>query len=125
MEPNDLNPPPPNDAQLEAWLQASSTLPPLPDEGFTRRVVMALPLPARAQSAQRRWFCVGGALLGLVVAALGVLPSGSRPAELPALDDSILAALAQLSVPALGLALGITLGSLWFAFSDRLRLLPR
>jgi hypothetical protein len=125
MESNDLKSPAPDDAELEAWLRASAAPPPLPDEGFTLRVLTALPPPAREQSAQRGWFCVGGALLGLAVAALGVLRTGGRPADLPALDDSILAALAQLSVPAFGLALGITLGSLWFAFSDRLRLLPR
>jgi len=125
MEPNDLKPTPPDDAQLEAWFRASASQPSLPDDGFTQRVLTALPPPARQQSARRLWFCVVGALVGIVVAALGAFSSGSLPAILPALDDTLIAALTQLSVPAFGLALGITLGSLWFAFRDRLRLLPR
>ena len=40
-------------------------------------------------------------------------------------QDTFLTALTQLSVPAFGLALGITLLSLWFAFRDRLRMLSR
>ncbi len=125
MEPNDLKPTPPDDAQLEAWLRASTAQPPLPDDGFTQSVLSALPPPARQLSAQRMWFCAGGALVGIVVAALGALSSSNLPADLPALQDTILATLAQLSVPAFGLALGITLLSLWFAFRDRLWMLPR
>ena len=125
MEPTDLNPLQPDEPQLEAWLRASATLPPLPDDGFTQRVLTALPATARQPSAQRFWFCAGGAVIGVIVAALGALNSGSRTASLMALQDSILATLAQLSVPAFGLALGITAVSLWFAFHDRLRLLPR
>ena len=125
MEPNDLKPTPPDDAQLEAWLRASAAQPSLPDDGFTQRVLTALPPPARQPSARRMWFCTGGALVGIIVAALGALRSGSRPGNLPALGDTIIAVLTQLSVPAFGLALGITLLSLLFAFRDRLRLLPR
>lgn len=125
MEPTDLNPTPPDDAQLEAWLRASAALPPLSDNGFTPRALSALPPPARQQSAQRMWFCLGGALVGIIVAAFGAMSSGSQPAKLPALEENILAAFAQLNVPAFGLALGITAVSLWFAFRDRLRLLPR
>jgi hypothetical protein len=125
MEPIDLKPTPPDDAQLEAWLHASAALPSLPDDGFTSRVLSALPPPARQQNTQREWFCVGGALIGTVVATFGALSSGNLSADLPALQDTILATVAQLSVPAIGLALGITLGSLWFAFRGRLRVLPR
>lgn len=125
MEPNDLKSPAPDDAQLEAWLRPSAALPPLPDDGFTQRVLAVLPPPARRQSTHRMWFCAGGALVGIIVAALGALRSDRLSDSLPALEDTIMAALAQLSVPACGLALGITLLSLWFAFRDRLRLLPR
>jgi len=125
MEPTDLNPTPPDDPQLEAWLRASASLPPLPDDGFTQRVLTALPSPASKHSAQRTWVCVGGALVGIAVATFGALSSGSLPASLPVFEDTILTALSQLSVPAFGLALGITILSLWFAFRDRLRLLPR
>ena len=125
MEPTDLKPTPPDDPQLEAWLRASATLPPLPDDGFTQRVLTALPSPTRRPSAQRLWFCLGGALVGIAVAGLGAGHSGSLTASLPVLEESILSVLAKLSVPAFGLALGITAVSLWFAFRDRPRLLPR
>ena len=125
MEPNDLNSLPPDEAQLDAWLRASTTQPPLPDDGFSQRVLSALPPPARPDSVRRLWFCVAGALIGGGVAALGAFGSDNQPAGLAALQDMILATLAQLSVPGFGLAVGITVGSLWFAFRDRWRLLPR
>lgn len=125
MEPTNLNPPPADDAQLEAWLRTSAALPPLPDDGFTQDVIAALPPPAGRQSAQRMWFCLGGALVGIAIAAFGAMSPGNQPANLPALEENIQVAFAQLSVPAFGLALGITAVSLWFAFRDRLRLLPR
>jgi len=120
MEPNDLKPTPPDDTQLEAWLRTSTALPPLPDDGFMQRVLTALPPAQRA--TRRMWFCSGGAVVGIVIAAFGAVTSGNLPANLPALEDTIMTALTQLSVPAFGLALGITLLSLWFAFRDRLQL---
>jgi anti-sigma factor RsiW len=125
MEPTDLKPIPPDDAELEAWLRASAALPSVPDHGFTQRVLTALPARAARRSAQRSWFCAGGALVGIVVAILGALSSGSLPASLPALEETMLGPLARLSVADFGLALGVTLLSLSFAFRDRLRLLPR
>lgn len=123
MEPTDLNSSPPDDAQLEAWLRASTALPVLPDDGFSRRVLTALPPPPN--SVPRTWFCLGGALIGLVVIANKAWPSGSSSARLPDFQATILTALTQLSVPAFGLALGITFLSLWFAFRERLWKLPR
>lgn len=125
MEPTDLNPPPPDDAQLEAWLRTSATLPALPADGFTQRVLTSLPSPVNRQTTQRIWFCIGGALVGIVVALLGAFQSRSLPARFPVVEEEVLAAVARLSVPAFGLALGIAAVSLWFAFRDRLRLLPR
>jgi hypothetical protein len=125
MESNDLKPTPPDDPQLEAWLRTSAAQSPLPDDGFTQRVLAVLPPPTRRQSAQRLWFCLGGALAGIVVAAVGAFYPGNRPVDLPAIEDTLMAALTQLSGPGFGLALGITILSLWFAFRDRLRLLPR
>ena len=68
MEPSDLNFPSSDDAQIEAWLRTSSRLPPLPDNGFSARVVAAL--PARRQN-RRAWLCAAGTVLGVAVAALG------------------------------------------------------
>lgn len=124
MEPTDLKSIPPDDARLEAWYRANVSSASLPDDGFSQRVLAALPAPA-PRPAIRRLFCVAGALLGVGVALVGGLSSRNLQANLPALDAALTEALAQLATPAVGCALGITAISLWFAFRDRLRLLPR
>ena len=43
MEPTDLNPKSSDDEQIDSWLRASSAVPPLPDDGFSARVLAALP----------------------------------------------------------------------------------
>lgn len=115
MEPNDLKSPPPDDAALEAWLRGSASLPPLPDHGFSGRVLAALPAPKR--SMQRAWFCLAGAFVGTGVAAFQLLQGGS----LPALDAALLDSLEQLSQPATGIALGVTFVSLGYVFWPELR----
>jgi hypothetical protein len=67
MEPSDLNSAPDRDeAQLEAWLRQPTA--PLPDDGFSNRVLAALPPPTPARA---RWlrpaFCVAGAIVGAIV----------------------------------------------------------
>jgi hypothetical protein len=120
MEPTDLKSTPPDDAQLEAWLRANATTVPLPDDGFSRRVLAALPAKAGRSVAKRRLFCLGGGLLGTAVALLGAATSGNLPAIEPAFID----ALGQLATPAAGWAFGITAISLWFALRRQLRFRP-
>ena len=45
MEPTNLTPLPSDRDPLEAWLSAKAPVAPLPDEGFTARVLAALPEP--------------------------------------------------------------------------------
>jgi hypothetical protein len=125
MEPTDLNSSAPDDARLEAWYRANLSAAPLPDDGFTRRVLVALPNSSRHVARGRLWYCLAGAALGTVVAALGMASSQSVSAGFSALGADVGAALVRLNRPEVGCAVVITLGSLWLAFRPRLRLLPR
>lgn len=77
MEPADLNSPSaPDDAALEARLR--QPLAPLPDAGFSQRVLAALPPPVPAAAPARahaRWpraaICLLGALVGFLIARRG------------------------------------------------------
>jgi len=124
MEPTDLNNSSPDDAQLEAWYRANVSAAPLADDGFSRRVVAALP-PAQRADAKRRRFCLGGALIGVGVALGGLLSQHDLWFDLTALEPDFTHALTQLADPAVGLAFGITVISMWFVFRPKLRLLPR
>lgn len=119
MEPNDLKPTPPDEAALEAWLRTSAALPPLPDDGFSRRVLAALPPAPR--SSRRILFCLAGAFVGAVVAAFPFF----HVSDLPALNATLLHTLEQLAQPAVGIALGLTLASLGYVFWSELRRLVR
>jgi hypothetical protein len=68
MEPANLTPLPPDRDPLEAWLSAKAPVAPLPDEGFTARVLAALPPPQRSFSWSRVLLYAGGTLGGLAVA---------------------------------------------------------
>lgn len=121
MEPNDLNPPPPDDAHVEAWLRSSAALPPLPDDGFTSRVVATLPVPAARRFTQRTWFCVTGALVGLAVAALKIAAAPDFAVSVPAIAPDAALAMEQLADPRLLVAVAVTAASLMFAFRPKRR----
>ena len=121
MEPTDLKNELPDDAQLEAWYRAHLVIPPLRDDGFSPRVLAALPTPARRSAAQRRLFCLVGALLGTVIALVQTIGAGSRTTNLAAFEIKSGDGLTQLANPAFCLALAIALISLWFVFRPKLR----
>ena len=120
-----MNFPPSDDAQLEAWYRSNVSAAPLPDDGFSRRVLAALPAPAHRAAIQRRLFCLAGALTGAVVALGGALGSGTFPVDPAALEAEISAGFARLADPAVAWALGITALSWCFVFRPRMRLLAR
>jgi len=122
MESPDLKSPPPDDAALETWLRANSSLPPLPDGGFSRRVLATLPRPARRHQARRSWLCLAGVMLGGAIALAGVLGSGDAAA-----DDLFVSLNHPLATPPALNALALALCSVWYAFRHRVRvrLLPR
>ena len=121
MEPTDLKNIPPDDAQLEAWLRSANPAAPLPDDGFTPRVLAALPPSTAAHGVRRRMLCVtAGAIAGTVVAfSLG----GDDPGHWPDVVQNLNAALQPLSgvlpqllkLPAV-CALTVAFASVLFAF---------
>jgi hypothetical protein len=121
MEPTNLKPTPPDDAALEAWLRANAALPVLPDDGFSRRVLTALPETVQRAHAKRQLVCLGGALMGSAVAWLGMQHPGSPPPDLTTLDTALTEAFTQLANPAVGWALALAAASLLFAFRRELR----
>ncbi len=63
MEPANLTPPDPD--ELDLLLRRDASLPPLADDGFSARVVAALPPPRRRTWLSRRVvLCLAGALAG-------------------------------------------------------------
>ena len=120
MEPNDLKSPAPDDTPLEAWLRAGSLQPPLSDDGFSARVLTALPPPKR-RIPPRLIVGVAGALAGLFVEAQPFLSGGTPLDRLPALDAALVQAFEPLAHPAIGLAIGVTLGTLVYVFWRDLR----
>src|SRR5258706_16248959 len=63
MEPTDLNSSANDDARLEALLRTATS--PLPDVGFSARVIAALPSERpRTRSWRRIGFCAAGAAMG-------------------------------------------------------------
>jgi hypothetical protein len=125
MESSDLKDEHPDDEQLEAWYRAHATTALLRDDGFSQRVLAALPPPAQHRATKRRLFCLGGALSGTLVAWFGQTTATTLPSGFPARESELISALPQLANPTLGLALGVAALSLWFVFRPKLRLLPR
>jgi len=85
-------------------------------------------LPARANRTfrrRRRWFCAIGLIAGIAVTAIRLTVSNNSSPLLPQLANGMSAAATQFFSGPVILALGLTAFSLWFAFRDRLRLLPR
>lgn len=119
MEPTNLNSTPPDDDALEAWLRANSSLPPLPDDGFSRRVLGALPR-AFQRRVQRSVSCMAAVILGSALALLGVVASGRAVT-----DDLFVSLDNPLAAPPALVALVVAAGSVWFAFRRRVRRLAR
>ena len=74
MEPANVNPPPdPDEARLESLLRGAPMA--LPDDGFSTRVLAALPPPARtpARRSHLAW-CTAAAALGTVLALVIAAP---------------------------------------------------
>jgi len=121
MEPTDLKPTPPDDAALEAWLRGNSNLLPLPDGGFSTRVLATLPRRS-CRRMSRSWLCLAGLVLGSALALAGVMASGHTVT-----DDLFVSFNNPLAAPPALVALVVALSSMWYAFRDRVRvrLLPR
>lgn len=122
MEPANLNPTPDakGDARLEAMLRGAT--PPLPDAGFSTRVLAALPARAQPRVPWRRiLFCLVGAAAGSGYA----LWRGVSGLDVETGADRLGNALANLGLslsdPKFVAAMGVTLLSLAVAFRAELR----
>ncbi len=125
MESTDLKNELPDDAQFDAWYRTHLATPLLRDDGFSGRVLAALPTSERNSARKRRWYCIGGGVSGTVIALISLTTSGSLPPDLPAFRPDLADSLAKLTTPAFFLALSTAILSLWVAFRPKFRLLPR
>lgn len=119
MESPDLKSRPSDEDPLDALLRRP--LPPLPDHGFTRGIMEALPPPApvRPQLPIRLLLVLLSAFAGVVLACLAALYTGSLgslSAEFQAIDATLLQTIALLKDPMLLIACAITAGSLVYVF---------
>ncbi|AOS46452.1 hypothetical protein Verru16b_03558 [Lacunisphaera limnophila] len=121
MEPHDLNSPPSDDAALETWLRTGAALPPLPDAGFSGRVLTALPRTQKSRLSPRLLAIAIGAAAGAGLAAFKALTSASGDFVPPTIASDLSAAFAQLADPRLHVALGVTVITLVLAFWNDLR----
>jgi hypothetical protein len=112
MEPRDLNTSPSDDAQLDELLRRPA--PPIPDDGFSDRVLASLPERRRAPALFYRPVLLAlGTLAGTIFAAnRGSLEALLSPGELVSIADGIFAGA---SASSLGLALLTTLAALAYA----------
>ena len=121
MESPKLTPDSSDDARIEAWLRMNSPAEPLADEGFSTRVLTALP-PLAAESQRRRtWLCVAGAVTGAVLTAA----QGSRWSEaarqLTGLTTEFRAAFTPVADPSLAVGLVFATIALAFVYWRELR----
>ncbi len=121
MEPNDLKSTPPDDAALETWLRANAALPPLPDHGFSRQVLAALPPPTRRAARTRRLATLIGALAGIALAAYKIHSATADGFNLPSFTPEATATFTQLSDPKMFAAIVVTALSLLYAFWSEIR----
>jgi hypothetical protein len=118
MEPNDLNSPLNDDSRLEMLLRQPA--PALPDDGFSTRVLAALParIPAR-RPGLRLVFCSAGAVTGLIIASLVSTTSSGGLAGLNELGRTASRLVETFSNPNVFLALTVTAVSLVFTLWHR------
>ena len=121
MEPANLRANSSDDEQLEAWLRAQSAVPPLRDDGFSQRVLTALPpatasAPAQGRSALRAWLCLAAALAGGVMVFSSRSESSGVAEKFAALLPSLQGAATSFSDPSVGVALIVTVASLAFVY---------
>ena len=120
-----MNPPDPADEKLAAFLR-SAERDPLPDDGFSARVLSALPPPRRASlPSGRDWL-----ILGLAAMLLVILTPGAALADFSAFcaqtGDSTAGLLNSLVEEPLGLAvIALTVVALWLTAPGEEPLLER
>lgn len=121
MENDQLTPTPADESAADAWLRAHAALPPLTDDGFTARVLTALPPRRRHAGRGRTWAILAGAAAGVAVAAARLATGhGGAPLVAPSPEEARYA-LAVFVDPKTLLALGVAAASVAFAYWPALR----
>jgi hypothetical protein len=124
MEPANLNSSASDDGRIEALLRSSA---PLADLGFSKRVLAALPprrSTMRSLSRLRRFVCLAGFAVGVMVAVAGYL---LWPEFRSDSAESIASAFRNVTLlldPGVALALTIAAVSLLYAFWPASRRIP-
>lgn len=121
MEPANLNPlPDPDDARLEAMLR--EPIPLLADDGFSARVLRALPPPTPAPALWPRVpLCAVSAALGILVAFVGAAPWVNLNENWTSVQAAFAPVGAWLSEPAVLAALVVALASVVYALRPSFR----
>ena len=110
-----MNSPDPEDSRLTGLLLP----PPLPDDGFSARVLAALPAPVpSSRVSPRLWCCLGGTVAGLAVAWSGAGSWSDLLGGWTRVECSVTALLAPLADPMLAVAAVAAALSLLFAFKS-------
>jgi hypothetical protein len=121
MEPTELNSSPDDEARLETWLREPARA--LPDDGFSTRVLAALPPPVTRPISTRRWVLCGlAAAVGLAVAWPRAGTGGEVVSQLSSWTDALTMTGTALADPMAQIALVVAALSLVAVFwrSDRL-----
>ena len=122
MEPADLNSSPDanGDARLEALLRRATT--PLDDDGFSARVLAALPAPVKPRVPwQRILFCIAGALAGCGYAVWRGVSGPAFETGIARLGNTLADFGPSMTDPRFVTAMGVTVLSLALAFRTELR----
>ena len=120
MEFVGMNIPPSEDAQIRSLL--SEHQPPLSDDGFSNRVMAALPAPVtRRNTSLRAAVCALGAAAGCVVAWQGVSGFGAWDQSSQHLRTALAEAAVGMSDTRFLVAIAVTAASLAYAFKRELR----
>ena len=123
MEPTNLNPLPLD--ELDGMLRDASHADPVPDHGFSARVLAALPPrpPTRRRDSRRLAFSAVGALAGIMVALHKVGSWSEISTGLTSAGPQLSQAFNQLASPGFALAVAVTLVSLAYVFRPQGRLM--
>ena len=121
MEPIDLNSPAPDTEAIRLAALLRDAAAQLPDDGFSARVLAALPPPAAAPARGRRLAAALGATAGCVFVAWRGLAWSDVGAALARLALAVDHVAPALSPPQIFAALWVTAVSLIFAFWSELR----
>lgn len=121
MESPKLTPDLSDDARIEAWLRINSPAEPLADDGFSTRVLAALPPPASESQRRRTWLCIVGAVTGAVLTAAQGSRWSDAARQLTGLTTEFRAAFTPVFDPSFAVGIVFAAAALAFVYWRELR----